>query len=255
MRDPNSRASIQNPAGELLPSQFSVATMLTTKARHSCEPTRGSIVTELADKLKTHILNGRFKPGEFLRDLRMAEEYEVSRHTFRSAAQLLVSYGILRQAANRGFFVPEFGPDDIVDVTRLRAVLEAEAVKMIIINGKIPDDAIEAVDRLRNAAPEAPRSLLVTADRDFHRAIIAASGSPRLQRCYDMLECEIELLLVQRQDYYDDPKTIVHEHEHLIACMKSRDFETARDAFLEHWDDLRIKLLRSEAGKLLAKMT
>jgi len=33
--------------------------------------------------------------------------------------------------------------------------------------------------------------------------------------------------------------------------MKSRDFETARDAFLEHWDDLRIKLLRSEAGKLL----
>ena len=66
-----------------------------------------------------------------------------------------------------------------------------------------------------------------------------------------MLECEIELLLVQRQEFYEDPKTIVREHEHLIACMKSRDFETARDAFLEHWDDLRIKLLRSEAGKLL----
>ncbi|AQH05436.1 GntR family transcriptional regulator (plasmid) [Burkholderia sp. KK1] len=229
--------------------------MLTTKARHSSESVRGSIVTDLADKLKTHILNGQFKPGEFLRDLRMAEEYDVSRNTFRSAAQLLVSNRILRQAANRGFYVPEFGPDDIVDVTRLRAVLEAEAVKMIVLNGKIPDDAIEAVERLRSAPPEAPRSLLVTADRDFHRAIIIASGSPRLQRCYEMLECEIELLLVQRQDYYDDPQTIVREHEHLIACMKTRDFETARDAFLEHWDDLRVKLLRSEAGKLLAKGT
>lgn len=225
--------------------------MSTTKARQSGEPTRASIVTEVADKLKTHILNGRFKPGEFLRDLRMAEEYEVSRHTFRSAAQLLVSDRILRQAANRGFYVPEFGPDDIVDVTRLRAVLEAEAVKMIVLTGKIPEGAIEAVETLRNAAPDAPRALLVTADRDFHRAIISASGSPRLQRCYEMLEGEIELLLVQRQEYYDDPQTIVREHEHLIACMKSRDFETARDAFLEHWDDLRIKLLRSEAGKLL----
>ena len=76
--------------------------MLTTKAHHSGEPARGSIVTEVADKLKTHILNGRFKPGEFLRDIRMAEEYQVSRHTFRSAAQLLVSDRILRQAANRG---------------------------------------------------------------------------------------------------------------------------------------------------------
>lgn len=227
--------------------------MLTTKAPPSFEPTRGSIVRELADKLKTHILNGRFKPGEFLRDLRMAEEYEVSRNTFRSAAQLLVSYGILRQATNRGFYVPEFGPDDIVDVTRLRAVLEAEAVKMIVLNGKIPDDAIKAVERLRNMPPDAPRSLLVTADRDFHRAIIAASGSDRLQRCYEMLECEIELLLVQRQDHYEDSQAIVSEHEHLIACLKTRDFETARDAFFEHWDDLRIKLLRSEAGKLLAK--
>ncbi|KAF1065610.1 GntR family transcriptional regulator (plasmid) [Burkholderia gladioli] len=229
--------------------------MSTTKVRQNCEPTRASIVTELADKLKTHILNGRFRPGEFLRDLRMAEEYEVSRHTFRSAAQLLVGDRILRQEANRGFYVPEFGPDDIVDVTRLRAVLEAEAVKVIVLNGKIPDGAIEAVETLRNAAPDAPRSLLVTADRDFHRAIISASGSPRLQRCYDMLEAEIELLLVQRQDHYDDPQTIVREHEHLIACMKSRDFETARDAFLEHWDDLRIKLIRSEAGKLLVKVS
>ena len=225
--------------------------ILTTKAHHSGEPARGSVVAEVADKLKTHILNGRFKPGEFLRDIRMAEEYQVSRHTFRSAAQLLVSNRILRQAANRGFYVPEFGPDDIVDVTRLRAVLEAEAVKMIVLNGKVPDDAIEAVERLRSAPPDAPRSLQVTADRDFHRAIIVASGSPRLLRCYEMLECEIELLLVQRQEFYEDPKTIVREHEHLIACMKSRDFETARDAFLEHWDDLRIKLLRSEAGKLL----
>jgi hypothetical protein len=45
----------------------------------------------------------------------------------------------------------------------------------------------------------------------------------------------------------------VREHEHLIACLKTRDFAAARDAFLEHWDDLRVKLLRVEANKLRAR--
>ncbi|MEO8644489.1 GntR family transcriptional regulator [Pseudomonas sp.] len=49
----------------------------------------------LAAKLKARILNGDFEPGEFLRDLKMADEYEVARNTFRSAAQLLVSFGLL----------------------------------------------------------------------------------------------------------------------------------------------------------------
>jgi DNA-binding GntR family transcriptional regulator len=61
------------------------------------------------------------------------------------------------------------------------------------------------------------------------------------------------LLLVQRQHFYEQPKEIVREHEHLIACLKTRDFATARDAFLEHWDDLRVKLLRVEANKLRAR--
>ncbi|WP_082992356.1 GntR family transcriptional regulator [Paraburkholderia tropica] len=219
-------------------------------ASTSDEPSRGSMVAALVERLKIDILNGTFKSGEFLRDLKMVDRYDVSRNTFRSAAQYLVSHGILRQAANRGFFVPEFGPDDIVDITRLRGVLEVEAVRLIVESGRVPDEALAAVDVLRNAPPDAPRSLLVMADRDFHRAIIASSGSPRLTRSYEMLESEIELLLVQRQDHYGDPNDIVREHEHLIACLRSRHFETARAAFVEHWEDLRDKLLRSEAQKL-----
>lgn len=214
------------------------------------EPVKPTAVEALADKLKTRILNGDFAPGEYLRDIRMAEQYEVSRNTFRTAAQLLVGRGILRQVVNRGFFVPAFSADDIVDVTRFRGVLEVEAVKMIVHTGQIPSGAIEAVERLRDAPDDAPASVMVAADRDFHRAIVSASGSERLQRSYETIESEIELLLVQRQHCYEQPKEIVREHEHLLACLRTRDFATARDAFLEHWDDLRIQLLKFEAKKL-----
>ena len=207
------------------------------------EPVQVSAVDILAQGLRCRILSGAFKPGEFLRDARMCEEHSTSRHTFRAAAQLLVTQGLLRQIPNRGFMLPEFGPDDIVDITRMRGAIEGEAIRMIVLTGVIPPVALEAVEVMHASTLSSDRPALVTADRDFHRAIIAASGSPRLARAYSNLEGEIELLLAQRQAFYGTAEEMALEHERLIKSLKSRHFDTAREAFKEHWEDLQIKLL------------
>jgi DNA-binding GntR family transcriptional regulator len=202
-----------------------------------------SAVELLTRDLRRRILSGDFKPGEFLRDIKMCEEHSTSRHTFRTAALVLVTQGLLRQIPNRGFMLPEFGPDDIVDITRVRGAIEGEAVRMIVLTGTIPPAALEAVAVMRDPALSSDRSALVTADRDFHRAIIAASGSPRLKRTYSGLEGEIELLLIQRQGFYATAGEMAQEHERLIGALKSRHHATARDAFQEHWEDLQTRLL------------
>lgn len=207
------------------------------------EPVPVSAVDILAQGLRCRILSGAFKPGEFLRDARMCEEHSTSRHTFRAAAQLLVMQGVLRQVPNRGFMLPEFGPDDIVDITRVRGAIEGEAIRMIVLTGVIPPLALEAVEVMKASTLSSDRSALVTADRDFHRAIIAACGSPRLARAYSNLEGEIELLLAQRQAFYGTAEEMALEHERLVKSLKSRHFDTAREAFKEHWEDLQIKLL------------
>lgn len=178
-----------------------------------------------------------------MRDVKMAEEYSTSRHTFRVAARSLVVQGLLRQVPNRGFFVPAYEADDIVDITRLRGILEGEAVRMITLTGVIPQAAIKAVQFMRDAGSLDDRSALVAADQGFHHAIVDACGSERLKRSYAILESEIELLLVQRQDFYGDATEMADEHEKLISSLRTRHFETARAAFLEHWNDLQEKLL------------
>lgn len=202
-----------------------------------------SAVEALTHDLRRRILSGDFKPGEFLRDVKMCEEHSTSRHTFRTAALVLVTQGLLRQIPNRGFMLPQFGPDDIVDITRVRGAIEGEAVRMIVLTGVIPTAALQALAVMRDPALSSDRSALVTADRDFHRAIIAASGSERLQRTYSSLEGEIELLLIQRQDFYATAEEMALEHERLIGSLKSRHYDTARDAFQEHWEDLQTRLL------------
>jgi len=207
------------------------------------DPLPASAVEVLTHALRRRILSGDFRPGEFLRDVKMCEEHSTSRHTFRTAAQVLVTQGLLRQIPNRGFVVPEFGPDDIVDITRVRGAIEGEAIRLIVLTGVIPSQALEAVDVMHGSNLSSDRSVLVAADRDFHRAIIAASGSVRLKRTYSDLEGEIELLLAQRQDFYATAEEMAEEHERLINCLRSRHYDTARDAFQEHWEDLQIKLL------------
>ncbi|WP_051058159.1 FCD domain-containing protein [Paraburkholderia hospita] len=81
---------------------------------------------------------------------------------------------------------------------------------------------------------DAPVTFMVAAHRDFHSGIVSGSGKERLQRCYEAIESEIELLLVSRQRYYENPKEIVRELEHLIACLKTREFAAACDVFLEY---------------------
>ncbi|MBB4320462.1 DNA-binding GntR family transcriptional regulator [Agrobacterium tumefaciens] len=156
---------------------------------------------------------------------------------------MLVTQGLLRQIPNRGFVVPEFGPDDIVDITRVRGAIEGEAIRLIVLTGVVPHLALEAIDVMRRSTLASDRSLLVAADRDFHRAIIAASGSARLKRTYSDLEGEIELLLGQRQDFYGTAEEMAEEHERLISSLRSRHYDTAREAFQEHWQDLQTKLL------------
>jgi DNA-binding GntR family transcriptional regulator len=202
-----------------------------------------SAVEILSHALRRRILSGDFQPGEFLRDAKMCEEHSTSRHTFRTAAQVLVTQGLLRQIPNRGFVLPEFGPDDIVDITRVRGAIEGEAIRLIVLTGGIPPLAVEAVEVMHASTLSSDRSALVTADRDFHRAIIAASGSARLKRAYSNLEGEIELLLVQRQAFYGTAEEMALEHERLVKSLRSRHFDTAREAFKEHWEDLQIKLL------------
>jgi DNA-binding GntR family transcriptional regulator len=207
------------------------------------EPLPASAVETLTHALRRRILSGDFHPGEFLRDVKMCEEHSTSRHTFRAAAQLLVTQGLLRQIPNRGFMLPEFGPDDIVDITRVRGAIEGEAIRLIVLTGVIPPLALEAVAVMHASTLSSDRSALVTADRDFHRAIVDASGSARLKRAYSNLEGEIELLLVQRQAFYGTAEEMALEHERLIKSLRSRHFDTAREAFKEHWEDLQIKLL------------
>ena len=77
----------------------------------------------------------RFTPGEKMTENTLISRYGVSRNTLREAMSHLVSCGILVKIANRGVFVREITREDVREIFSLRALLEAEAIRLIIENG------------------------------------------------------------------------------------------------------------------------
>ncbi len=193
-----------------------------------------STVQAAANALREQILDGHIEPGSRLRETEFAERLGIARHSFRAATQILIAEGLLLREPNRGVHVPVLDPDDLIDVFRLRIALEVEAVRLVIATGEIPEQAELSVRQLSGVGDDAPWRSVVEPDMRFHRAIIDAAGSPRLERAYASVQSEILLCLVQLRPHYHRPAEVAAEHEELIAAMRAGDADRVEERFRVH---------------------
>lgn len=81
----------------------------------------------VADRLRSAIQSGQLKPGEWLRQERLAQELGVSQMPVREALKELIAEGLVEHLPYRGVRVVEFSPDDVVEVYAHRGYLEGRA--------------------------------------------------------------------------------------------------------------------------------
>lgn len=193
-----------------------------------------STVDAAANVLRQLILDGELEPGSRLREAEFAERLGIARHSFRAATQVLISEGMLRREPHRGVQVTVLGADDILDTFRLRTALETEAVRIVIGEGRVPDNAREAVEAMSAVPDNAPWRDVVEPDMKFHRAIIDAAQSPRISRAYAGVQAEIQLCMVQLRPHYERPSQVADEHTELLAAIDDGDAERADELFRRH---------------------
>jgi DNA-binding GntR family transcriptional regulator len=206
-----------------------------------------STVEAAANAIRDLILDGELPAGARLRENDFAERLGVARHSFRAATQILIGEGLLRREPNRGVQVPVFSQADVEDIFKLRAALEVEATRLAIEAGVVPAEARAAVAALSALDADASWSDVVQPDLTFHRAIIDASGSVRLQRAYHGLQSEIVLCMVQLQPAYDHPQEVAAEHEELLAAIEKRDAENAERLWRVHLDEAAANQIKALA--------
>lgn len=210
---------------------------------------RVSTVDALTDALRVRILDGTLGPGEPLREVELAAEFTVGRHSLRAALQALVFEGLLRHEPNKGVFVPKFTAEDVADLFTLRIALETEAAN-VLVRQRRSVEAVRLVQNELDRLREGERWDRVTEiDLRFHRTLVGLVGSTRLSRVFMSLQSELSLLLAQLQSQYASVREISEEHELVISAIESGKASRAVNAVRSHLEEgIQVILGALESG-------
>jgi DNA-binding GntR family transcriptional regulator len=167
-----------------------------------------------------------------LSDVELATAYGVARPTLRAAVQELVHEGLMRREPRRRACVPRLTAEDIRDLFYVRVPLELLAVEAIAGRVSVLGSAIRAVEHFERLGPASSWRDVVDADMRFHTALIAATGSARLQRAYASLQAEIRLARAQFRD--ETVTMLADEHRRLLTSIVDGPASEALQAMREH---------------------
>lgn len=144
------------------------------------DPLPSRLSSDVYNVLRRQIVTGELRPNQPLIELDLAERLQVSRTPVRESLQRLASAGLV-VPRKRGWAVREFTPDEIRQNAELRMALEGYAASLAAIRGS-PSDiaAIVAIHERRLTLRSSDEEKRVKTNRDFHDAIMRASGNGRL---------------------------------------------------------------------------
>ena len=204
----------------------------------SARPERTPLTTvdALTQALRGRILDGELGPGTPLREEAIAAEYEVARHSLRSALRTLQGDGLVQIQPNRGARVTTLSAEDVRGLSELRTALEVEAARMALRRGDgvLPRKVHTAAGRLaalcRRRRPSWPA--VAEAHENLHHEIVLAAGSPRLAAVHAQAGAELRIFVLQLPGSWTFER-MAADHLDLIAGLERSGAEVLRPHIAE----------------------
>lgn len=182
------------------------------------------------------IVSGKLASGQAVSESELSRRLDVSRTPIHEAVGQLVKDGLVIQERNRRPVVASFSTDDIFDVYEMRRILESEAAaKAASRIDKLTLSQLDTAAKQFQSA-KGKRTVIrrwVEFDDQFHTAIAAACGSPRLET--DIQRYRLLHRVFNRT--HDDPTVLdqaYQEHAIILDALRKRDEQAARSAMNDH---------------------
>ncbi|MFZ4285436.1 GntR family transcriptional regulator [Variovorax sp. HJSM1_2] len=86
---------------------------------------------EVAERLRQRIFQRDLAPGSWIDELKIAEEYGISRTPLREALKVLAAEGLITMKVRRGAYVTEVSERDLREVYHLLSLLESDAAAVV----------------------------------------------------------------------------------------------------------------------------
>lgn len=181
--------------------------------------------------LKQAICDGEYKPGQWLQENELAEQFSVSRSPIREALRQLSSDGLVVEIPNKGVFVRDFTPKDIQEIFDLRVMMENYSINEICTHTSEEARILltDCLNRLTNAYQTDDRTLYTDIDTELHDLFIRLGGNSFLTAAYERVHTMTQLFRAYSltdQKRFDDS---IKEHQSIVENILANHPKEAQE--------------------------
>ncbi|MDP4077103.1 GntR family transcriptional regulator [Acidovorax sp. A1169] len=194
-----------------------------------------ALYEEVAEQLRQRIFRRELEPGSWIDELKIAEEFGISRTPLREALKVLAAEGLVTMKVRRGAYVTEMSDKDLRDVYHLLSLLESDAAAVVATSATPAQlQELQALHaELEAAAGERERFFAVN-ERFHMRVLELADNRWRSQMVADLrkvmkLNRHNSLL---KQGRIEDS---LSEHRAVMAALARRDGAATAQAMQAHF--------------------
>lgn len=196
-----------------------------------------ALYEQVAEQLRQRIFRRELEPGAWIDELKIAEEYGISRTPLREALKVLAAEGLVTMKLRRGAYVTEVSRKDISDVYRLLSLLEADAAAEVA--GKATDEQLQRLqqthEELKQNTADAERFFAL--NESFHMQILDIADN----RWRNQLVADLRKVMklnrhksLFKQGRIEDS---LAEHEAIMQALLKRDPKIAMSAVQQHFSN------------------
>jgi DNA-binding GntR family transcriptional regulator len=192
-------------------------------------------VEQVYEMLKKSIVDGKYAPGERLRESDLAESMGVSRSPIREAIQRLGKEGLVEIVPRKGVFVTKLTLEMVKELFELREVLEIKSAELAA--NRIRDDELNQMFLLLEETYNDIRKIQYLQypwNLDFHKQIACCTRNRYLEeKIYDI---NVHLLLIKHKSSSEIGRAekALSEHMKIFEALKKRDPNLASQLMKEH---------------------
>ena len=194
-----------------------------------------ALYEEVAELLRQRIFSRELPPGNWIDELKLAEEYGISRTPLREALKVLATEGLVTMKVRRGAYVTEVNEKDLTDVYHLLSLLEADAASVVAT--RATDGQMKELQALHDSLEKATknRERFFEINEAFHMRLLEIANN----RWRDQMGADLrKVMKLNRHNSLLKAGRIeesLDEHRSIMAAMAGRNAELAAHAMRTHF--------------------
>lgn len=194
-----------------------------------------ALYEEVAELLRQRIFRRELEPGSWIDEVKLAQEYGISRTPLREALKVLAAEGLVTMKVRRGAYVTEVSEQDLAEVYHLLALLESDAAAVVAERASEAQlQELQALHReLAGAVKERERFFAL--NERFHMRLLEIAGNRwRNQMVADLRK----VMKLHRHNSLLKSGRIgesLAEHAAVVQALIQRDPQAAMRRMQEHF--------------------